>query len=115
MVIIPGWPARWSTCTGAGSPPQLAAATEERSSTSGRVVTMPHEGARLLYQRARTIYMRWHRGRRPPAAQMRMHHGDLARELTAGSRGAGVRISKRIDTRVTVLHLTTRPTRWEIA
>lgn len=86
---------------------QLAAATEERfSDGSGRgSITMPHEEVRdYFYQRQNYLHA-LDTAAEDLTAQMRMHHGDLARELTRRlTEVHGVRINKRIDLGDTVLH-----------
>lgn len=86
---------------------RLAAATEERfSDGSGRgSITMPHEEVRdYFYQRQNYLHA-LDTAAEDLTAQMRMHHGDLARELTRRlTEVHGVRINKRIDLGDTVLH-----------
>lgn len=83
---------------------RLAAATEERfSDGSGRgSITMPHRD--YFYQRQNYLHA-LDTAAEDLTAQMRMHHGDLARELTRRlTEVHGVRINKRIDLGDTVLH-----------
>lgn len=87
---------------------QLAAATEDRyfdgSSGSGSI-TMPHEEVRdYFYQRQNYLHA-LDTAAEDLTVQMRMHHGDLARELTRRlTEVHGVRITRRIDLGENVLH-----------
>ncbi|WP_421842386.1 acetate metabolism transcriptional regulator RamB [Mycobacterium sp.] len=86
---------------------QLAAATEERytdGSGSGSI-TMPHEEVRDYFYQRQNYLHELDTAAEDLTIQMRMHHGDLARELTRRlAEVHGVRINRRIDLGDTVLH-----------
>jgi XRE family transcriptional regulator, fatty acid utilization regulator len=87
---------------------QLAAATEERffdgSSGSGSI-TMPHEEVRDYFYERQNYLHELDTAAEDLTIQMRMHHGDLARELPRRlAEVHGVRIIKRIDLGDSVLH-----------
>jgi XRE family transcriptional regulator, fatty acid utilization regulator len=87
---------------------QLAAATEERfsdgSSGSGSI-TMPHEEVRDYFYQRQNYLHELDSAAEDLTIQMRLHHGDLARELTRRlTEVHGVHITRRIDLGDTVLH-----------
>ncbi len=87
---------------------QLAAATEERfsdgSSGSGSI-TMPHEEVRDYFYERQNYLHELDTAAEDLTIQMRLHHGDLARELTRRlTEVHGVHINRRIDLGDTVLH-----------
>jgi predicted transcriptional regulator/plasmid maintenance system antidote protein VapI len=86
---------------------QLAAATEERffdGSGSGSI-TMPHEEVRDYFYQRQNYLHELDTAAEDLTVQMRLHHGDLARELTRRlTQVHGVRINRRIDLGDTVLH-----------
>jgi XRE family transcriptional regulator, fatty acid utilization regulator len=86
---------------------QLAAATEERffdGSGSGSI-TMPHEEVRDYFYQRQNYLHELDTAAEDLTVQMRLHHGDLARELTRRlTEVHGVRINRRIDLGDTVLH-----------
>ena len=86
---------------------QLAAATEERFSDGSGTgsITMPHEEVRdYFYQRQNYLHA-LDTAAEDLTIQMRLHHGDLARELTRRlAEVHGVHITRRIDLGDTVLH-----------
>jgi XRE family transcriptional regulator, fatty acid utilization regulator len=86
---------------------QLAAATEERffdGSGSGSI-TMPHEEVRDYFYQRQNYLHELDTAAEDLTIQMRLHHGDLARELTRRlTEVHGVRINRRIDLGDTVLH-----------
>jgi predicted transcriptional regulator/transcriptional regulator with XRE-family HTH domain len=87
---------------------QLAAATEERfsdgSSGSGSI-TMPHEEVRDYFYQRQNYLHELDTAAEDLTIQMRLHHGDLARELTRRlTEVHGVHITRRIDLGDTVLH-----------
>ena len=86
---------------------QLAAATEERffdGSGSGSI-TMPHEEVRDYFYQRQNYLHELDTAAEDLTVQMRLHHGDLARELTRRlTEVHGVRITRRIDLGDTVLH-----------
>ncbi|HEY1439605.1 MAG TPA: acetate metabolism transcriptional regulator RamB [Mycobacterium sp.] len=86
---------------------QLAAATEERffdGSGSGSI-TMPHEEVRDYFYQRQNYLHELDTAAEDLTTQMRLHHGDLARELTRRlTELHGVHINRRIDLGDTVLH-----------
>ncbi|MDT5221737.1 MAG: family transcriptional regulator, fatty acid utilization regulator [Mycobacterium sp.] len=87
---------------------QLAAATEERyfdgSSGSGSI-TMPHEEVRDYFYERQNYLHELDTAAEDLTVKMRMHHGDLARELTRRlTEVHGVHITRRIDLGDSVLH-----------
>ena len=86
---------------------QLAAATEERffdGSGSGSI-TMPHEEVRDYFYQRQNYLHQLDTAAEDLTIQMRLHHGDLARELTRRlTEVHGVRINRRIDLGDSVLH-----------
>ncbi|WP_205876275.1 acetate metabolism transcriptional regulator RamB [Mycobacterium camsae] len=87
---------------------QLATATEERyfdgSSGSGSI-TMPHEEVRDYFYERQNYLHELDTAAEELTVKMRMHHGDLARELTRRlTEVHGVHITRRIDLGDTVLH-----------
>src|SRR5271168_2074418 len=87
---------------------QLAAATEERffdgSSGSGSI-TMPHEEVRDYFYQRQNYLHELDSAAEDLTNQMRLHHGDLARELTRRiTEVHGVHITRRIDLGDSVLH-----------
>ena len=86
---------------------QLAAATEERffdGSGTGSI-TMPHEEVRDYFYQRQNYLHELDTAAEDLTIQMRMHHGDLARELTRRlTEVHGVRINRRIDLGDSVLH-----------
>jgi XRE family transcriptional regulator, fatty acid utilization regulator len=87
---------------------QLAAATEERfsdgSSGSGSI-TMPHEEVRDYFYQRQNYLHELDTAAEDLTIRMRLHHGDLARELTRRlTEVHGVHITRRIDLGDTVLH-----------
>ncbi|QLL08154.1 acetate metabolism transcriptional regulator RamB [Mycobacterium vicinigordonae] len=87
---------------------QLAAATEERnfdgSSGSGSI-TMPHEEVRDYFYQRQNYLHELDTAAEDLTVKMRMHHGDLARELTLRlTEVHGVHITRRIDLGENVLH-----------
>ena len=86
---------------------QLAAATEERffdGSGSGSI-TMPHEEVRDYFYQRQNYLHELDTAAEDLTIQMRLHHGDLARELTRRlTEVHGVHINRRIDLGDTVLH-----------
>jgi XRE family transcriptional regulator, fatty acid utilization regulator len=86
---------------------QLAAATEERffdGSGTGSI-TMPHEEVRDYFYQRQNYLHELDTAAEDLTVQMRLHHGDLARELTRRlTEVHGVRINRRIDLGDTVLH-----------
>ena len=86
---------------------QLAAATEERfldGSGSGSI-TMPHEEVRDYFYQRQNYLHELDTAAEDLTIQMRLHHGDLARELTRRlTEVHGVRINRRIDLGDSVLH-----------
>jgi XRE family transcriptional regulator, fatty acid utilization regulator len=87
---------------------QLAAATEERfsdgSSGSGSI-TMPHEEVRDYFYERQNYLHELDTAAEDLTVQMRLHHGDLGRELTRRlTEVHGVRITRRIDLGDSVLH-----------
>ena len=86
---------------------QLAAATEERffdGSGSGSI-TMPHEEVRDYFYQRQNYLHELDTAAEDLTIQMRLHHGDLARELTRRlTEVHGVHITRRIDLGDTVLH-----------
>ncbi|SOJ53191.1 HTH-type transcriptional regulator RamB [Mycobacterium simulans] len=86
---------------------QLAAATEERYSdgSGSGSITMPHEEVRDYFYQRQNYLHELDSAAEDLTIQMRMHHGDLARELTRRlTEVHGVRITRRIDLGDTVLH-----------
>lgn len=86
---------------------QLAAATEERyfdGSGSGSI-TMPHEEVRDYFYQRQNYLHELDTAAEDLTIKMRLHHGDLARELTRRlTEVHGVHINRRIDLGDTVLH-----------
>src|ERR1700751_5759199 len=86
---------------------QLAAATEERffdGSGSGSI-TMPHEEVRDYFYQRQNYLHELDTAAEDLTTQMRLHLGDLARELTRRlTEVHGVHITRRIDLGDTVLH-----------
>jgi predicted transcriptional regulator/plasmid maintenance system antidote protein VapI len=87
---------------------QLATATEERffegSSGSGSI-TMPHEEVRDYFYERQNYLHELDTAAEDLTIQMRLHHGDLASELTRRlTEVHGVRITRRIDLGDAVLH-----------
>jgi XRE family transcriptional regulator, fatty acid utilization regulator len=86
---------------------QLAAATEERFSdgSGSGSITMPHEEVRDYFYQRQNYLDELDTAAEDLTVQMRLHHGDLARELTRRlTEVHGVRINRRIDLGDTVLH-----------
>lgn len=87
---------------------QLAAATEERnfdSSSGSGAITMPHEEVRDYFYERQNYLHELDTAAENLTVKMRMHHGDLARELTRRlTEVHGVHITRRIDLGDTVLH-----------
>ncbi len=86
---------------------QLAAATEERffdGSGTGSI-TMPHEEVRDYFYQRQNYLHELDTAAEDLTIKMRLHHGDLARELTRRlTEVHGVHINRRIDLGDTVLH-----------
>src|ERR1700741_3166164 len=87
---------------------QLAAATEERfsdgSSGSGSI-TMPHEEVRDYFYQRQNYLHELDTAAEDLTIRMRLHHGDLARELTRRlTEVHGVHITRSIDLGDSVLH-----------
>ena len=86
---------------------QLAAATEERFSdgSGSGSITMPHEEVRDYFYQRQNYLHELDTAAEDLTIQMRMHHGDLARELIRRlTEVHDVRINRRIDLGDTVLH-----------
>jgi XRE family transcriptional regulator, fatty acid utilization regulator len=86
---------------------QLAAATEERFSDGSGTgsITMPHEEVRDYFYQRQNYLHELDTAAEDLTIQMRLHHGDLARELTRRlTEVHGVRIARRIDLGDSVLH-----------
>lgn len=86
---------------------QLAAATEERFSdgSGSGSITMPHEEVRDYFYRRQNYLHELDTAAEELTIKMRLHHGDLARELTRRlTEVHGVHINRRIDLGDTVLH-----------
>ena len=86
---------------------QLAAATEERYSDGSGTgsITMPHEEVRDYFYQRQNYLHELDTAAEDLTVQMRLHHGDLARELTRRlTEVHGVHINRRIDLGDTVLH-----------
>ncbi|EUA14794.1 helix-turn-helix family protein [Mycobacterium kansasii 732] len=86
---------------------QLAAATEERFSDGSGTgsITMPHEEVRDYFYQRQNYLHELDTAAEDLTVQMRMHHGDLGRELTRRlTEVHGVHINKRIDLGDGVLH-----------
>lgn len=86
---------------------QLAAATEERFSDGSGTgsITMPHEEVRDYFYQRQNYLHELDTAAEDLTVQMRMHHGDLSRELTRRlAEVHGVHINKRIDLGDGVLH-----------
>ncbi|HWT49313.1 MAG TPA: acetate metabolism transcriptional regulator RamB [Mycobacterium sp.] len=86
---------------------QLAAATEERFSdgSGSGSITMPHEEVRDYFYQRQNYLHELDTAAEDLTIQMRLHHGDLARELTRRlTEVHGVHITRRIDLGDTVLH-----------
>src|ERR1700739_611860 len=86
---------------------QLAAATEERYSdgSGSGSITMPHEEVRDYFYQRQNYLPELDTAAEDLTIQMRLHHGDLARELTRRlTEVHGVRITRRIDLGGRVLH-----------
>jgi XRE family transcriptional regulator, fatty acid utilization regulator len=86
---------------------QLAAATEERFSDGSGTgsITMPHEEVRDYFYQRQNYLHELDTAAEDLTTQMRLHHGDLARELTRRlSEVHGVHITRRIDLGDSVLH-----------
>jgi hypothetical protein len=86
---------------------QLAAATEERFSdgSGSGSITMPHEEVRDYFYRRQNYLHELDTAAEDLTVKMRLHHGDLARELTRRlTEVHGVHINRRIDLGDTVLH-----------
>ena len=86
---------------------QLAAATEERFSdgSGSGSITMPHEEVRDYFYQRQNYLHELDTAAEDLTIQMRMHHGDLARELNRRlTEVHGVHINRRIDLGDTVLH-----------
>src|SRR6204780_1516633 len=86
---------------------QLAAATEDRFSdgSGSGSITMPHEEVRDYFYERQNYLHEPDTAPEDPTVQMRLHHGDLARELTRRlTEVHGVHITRRIDIGDTVLH-----------
>jgi XRE family transcriptional regulator, fatty acid utilization regulator len=84
---------------------QLAAATEGRFSdgSGSGSITMPHEEVRDYFYERQNYLHELDTAAENLTIQMRMHHGDLAGELSRRLTD-GVHINKRIDLGDTVLH-----------
>src|ERR1700741_3261385 len=86
---------------------QLAAATEERYSdgSGSGSITMPHEEVRDYFYQRQNYLHELDTAAEDLTIQMRLHHGDLARELTRRlTEVHGVHITRRIDLGDSVLH-----------
>ncbi|GFG73420.1 acetate metabolism transcriptional regulator RamB [Mycobacterium botniense] len=86
---------------------QLAAATEERFSdgSGSGSITMPHEEVRDYFYERQNYLHELDTAAEDLTVRMRMHRGDLARELSRRlTEVHGVHIVKRIDLGDTVLH-----------
>ncbi len=86
---------------------QLAAATEERFSdgSGSGSITMPHEEVRDYFYQRQNYLHELDTAAEDLTVKMRLHHGDLARELTRRlTEVHGVHINRRIDLGDTVLH-----------
>ncbi|CAM3257490.1 acetate metabolism transcriptional regulator RamB [Mycobacterium colombiense] len=86
---------------------QLAAATEERFSdgSGSGSITMPHEEVRDYFYQRQNYLHELDTAAEDLTIKMRLHHGDLARELTRRlTEVHGVHINRRIDLGDTVLH-----------
>ena len=86
---------------------QLAAATEERFSDGSGTgsITMPHEEVRDYFYQRQNYLHELDTAAEDLTIQMRLHHGDLARELARRlTEVHGVHITRRIDLGDTVLH-----------
>ncbi|OBJ04621.1 Cro/Cl family transcriptional regulator [Mycobacterium sp. 1165196.3] len=86
---------------------QLAAATEERYSdgSGSGSITMPHEEVRDYFYQRQNYLHELDTAAEDLTSKMRLHHGDLARELTRRlTEVHGVHINRRIDLGDTVLH-----------
>ncbi|MBV9352745.1 MAG: acetate metabolism transcriptional regulator RamB [Mycobacterium sp.] len=86
---------------------QLAAATEERFSdgSGSGSITMPHEEVRDYFYQRQNYLHELDTAAEDLTARMRMHRGDLGRELAHRlTEVHGVHINKRIDLGETVLH-----------
>jgi len=86
---------------------QLAAATEERFSdgSGSGSITMPHEEVRDYFYQRQNYLRELDTAAEDLTIKMRLHHGDLARELTRRlTEVHGVHITRRIDLGDTVLH-----------
>ncbi|AGP66129.1 DNA-binding protein [Mycobacterium intracellulare subsp. yongonense 05-1390] len=86
---------------------QLAAATEERFSdgSGSGSITMPHEEVRDYFYQRQNYLHELDTAAEELTIKMRLHHGDLARELTRRlTEVHGVHINRRIDLGDTVLH-----------
>jgi XRE family transcriptional regulator, fatty acid utilization regulator len=86
---------------------QLAAATEERFTDGSGTgsITMPHEEVRDYFYQRQNYLHELDTAAEDLTVQMRLHHGDLARELTRRlTEVHGVHITRRIDLGDTVLH-----------
>src|ERR1700733_6044829 len=86
---------------------QLAAATEERFSdgSGSGSITMPHEEVRDYFYQRQNYLHELDTAAEDLTTRMRMHHGDLAGELSRRlTEVHGVHITKRIDLGDTVLH-----------
>lgn len=86
---------------------QLAAATEDRFSdgSGSGSITMPHEEVRDYFYQRQNYLHGLDTAAEDLTIKMRLHHGDLARELTRRlTEVHGVHINRRIDLGDTVLH-----------
>src|SRR6201999_3410926 len=86
---------------------QLAAATEDRYSdgSGSGSITMPHEEVRDYFYQRQNYLHELDTAAEDLTIKMRLHHGDLARELTRRlTEVHGVHINRRIDLGDTVLH-----------
>lgn len=86
---------------------QLAAATEERFTDGSGTgsITMPHEEVRDYFYQRQNYLHELDTAAEDLTIKMRLHHGDLARELTRRlTEVHGVHINRRIDLGDTVLH-----------
>jgi predicted transcriptional regulator/transcriptional regulator with XRE-family HTH domain len=86
---------------------QLAAATEERFSdgSGSGSITMPHEEVRDYFYQRQNYLHELDTAAEDLTIKMRLHHGDLARELTRRlTEVHGVHINRRIDLGDSVLH-----------
>ncbi|WP_156687712.1 acetate metabolism transcriptional regulator RamB [Mycobacterium sp. Marseille-P9652] len=86
---------------------QLAAATEERFSDGSGTgsITMPHEEVRDYFYQRQNYLHELDTAAEELTNKMRLHHGDLARELTRRlTEVHGVHITRRIDLGDSVLH-----------